>query len=176
MIILVDSREQDTERARERYKRFPCKYEKCKLEYGDYSLNFQLPNEKWIYNQSSDDVKINPFIAIERKMNLDELAQCFTKERKRFEAEFQRALEHNARIYLLVENGSWEHLINGKYRSKFNANAFLASVLAWSARYNLQIIFCKEETTAELIYNILYRELKEKLERGEFDCLENNGT
>lgn len=170
MRVLVDSREQDTERARERYKRFPCQYDRCKLEYGDYSLNCDLGQGNWLYNQTSEKEKIYPFVSVERKMNLDELASCFTRDRKRFEAEFQRASEHDAMIYLIVENGSWEHIINGKYRSKLSSKAFLASILAWTVRYNLKLLFCKEETTSVLIYNILYRELKERLERGEFDA------
>ena len=107
-------------------------------------------------------------VCIERKMNLDELAGCFTRERKRFEAEFKRAQENGAKIYLLVENATWENLLNGKYRSKFNAKAFEASIIAWTIRYNMQIIFCKDETSGELIKEILYRELKERLENGQY--------
>lgn len=42
------------------------------------------------------------------------------------------------------------------------------SVIAFMVRYNLNIIFCKEETSGDLIKEILYRDLKERLERGEF--------
>lgn len=161
MEILVDTREQPTERARERFGLFSCPYRRVKLDYGDYSVNCTLPNGKLLY----DSEQIYPFVAIERKMNLDELAMCFCKERKRFEAEFIRAKEHGGKIYLIVENASWENLIAGKYRSKFNSKAFLASILAWEARYGLQLFFCKSETTGKLIYEILYRELKEYLER-----------
>lgn len=164
MRVLVDSREQETERARERYRQFPCKYDRCKLEYGDYAYNFQFPNETWLYNQSMDADKIYPSAAIERKMNIDEVCSCFGKERKRFEAEFQRAKDHGARLYLLVENATWENILNGQYKSRLNANALTASLLAWQARYDMRIVFCKAETTGKMIYNILYRELKEYLE------------
>lgn len=166
MTILVDSREQDTDRARERYSRFGIPYERCALDYGDYTYNFTLPNGEQMHKITG---KVSPSCAVERKMNLDELANCFTRERKRFEAEFLRGKENNARIYLLVENATWEHLLNGKYRSKMNPKAFEASILAWMVRYNAQIVFCKAETSGELIKEILYRELKERLERGEFD-------
>ncbi len=49
-----------------------------------------------------------------------------------------------------------------------NAAAFLASVMAFMIRYNMNLIFCKEETSGDLIKEILYRDLKERLERGEF--------
>lgn len=167
MVILVDTREQDTERARERYEHFPCQHIKQALSYGDYAYNFILPNGRRFLDYSSHEAAAP--VVVERKMNLDELAGCFTRSRKRFEAEFKRAKEHGARIYLLVENASWEKLLAGRYRSQYNPAAFLASVLAWQIRYGLQLIFCKEETTPALIYEILKRDLKERLENGEFD-------
>lgn len=167
MAVLVDTREQPTKKAFERYKKFGKPYKRCTLDYGDYTWQFTL-NDKPFFNETE---KIYPFCMVERKMNLDELAMCFTRDRKRFEAEMQRAKSHNAEIFLLVENASWENLINGKYRSKFNAKAFEASLIAWQIRYGLRVIFCKSETSGELIKEILYRDLKERLERGDFDCL-----
>lgn len=169
MVVLVDTREQDTNRARERYSRFPCQYVRQALSYGDYAYNFVLPDGRRFLDYSSHEVATP--IVIERKMNLDELAGCFTRSRKRFEAEFQRANENGARIYLLVENASWEKLLSARYRSHYTPTAFLASILAWQIRYGLQLIFCKEETTPVLIHEILKRDLKERLERGEFDSL-----
>ena len=51
MVILRDTREQDTERARRRYKSFgiPCK--KAVLDYGDYTYNAALPSGS-IFNDS----------------------------------------------------------------------------------------------------------------------------
>lgn len=167
MVVLVDTREQDTKRARERYSRFPCAHVHQALSYGDYAYNFVLPDGRQFMEYSDHEIEVP--LSVERKMDLDELAGCFTRSRKRFEAEFKRAGNNGARIYLLVENASWEKLIAGKYRSKYNPAAFLASILAWQIRYNLQLIMCKEETTPVLIYEILKRDLKERLERGEFD-------
>ena len=168
MIILVDTREQDTERARRRLKALPCEHRRQALNYGDYSYTFMLPDSDK-YQAMLSDKMISPVCAIERKMNLDELAGCFTRDRKRFEKEFERAKEHEANIFLIVENASYESLINGKYRSRFNPKAFLASVIAWQIRYGIHTIFCKEETSAALIYEICKRDLKERLERGDFD-------
>lgn len=164
MQIIVDTREQDTDRSKRRYSDFKCKHVKGKLEYGDYCFNFQYPNGKWLHDLDVPEEKINPKIYIERKMNLDELALCFGTDRRRFKAEFERAREQGSRGYLIVENATWEHAINGRYRSKLNPTALVASLLAWSIRYKYQIIFCKAETSGKLIYSILYRELKEYLE------------
>ena len=166
MTILVDTREQNTDRARRRYATFGAPYKRATLSYGDYCYNAQLPSGKWLYDEGQ---VVSAPIAIERKMNLDELAMCFTKERVRFEREFKRAKANNARIFLLIENATWENLLNGKYRSRFNKAAFLASLAAWIIRYDLQLIFCKEETSGRLIKEFLYRDLKERIGRGEYD-------
>ena len=42
--ILVDSREQDTERARKRYSSFGVPYRRATLSYGDYAYNATLLN------------------------------------------------------------------------------------------------------------------------------------
>ncbi len=47
--------------------------------------------------------------------------------------------------------------------------ALVASLTAWLARYNCQLIFCKSETTGKLIKELLYRELKERLENEEIN-------
>lgn len=163
--VLVDTREQDTERARKRYETFSVPWERATLDYGDYTYNAVI-NDIPIFNTR---LKVFPLCMIERKMNLDELANCFTRERKRFQAEMERAKEHGARIFLLVENASWESLINGRYKSKLNPKAYFASITAWMIRYGLQVIFCKEETSGKIIKEILYRDLKERLEGGDFN-------
>lgn len=164
--VLIDSREQPSKRAERRYKALNAPYSRAKLEYGDYTYNAVLPSGKPLYER---DKAIRPLCVIERKMDLSELAQCFTTGRERFKREFERAKEVGARIYLLVENGSIESLLNGKYRSLFNSNAFIASVTAYMVRYNMNLLFVKEELSGRMIKEILYRDLKERLERGEFD-------
>lgn len=166
MVVYTDTREQPTKRAFKRYEAFGVPFERKTLSYGDYTYNAQLPSGKWLFDE---DKTVSGYAVVERKMDLDELANCLTHSRDRFEREFQRAKEHNARIFLLVEDATWENLMNGKYRSKFNANAYLASLCAWIVRYDLQLVFCKEESSGRIIKELLYRDLKERIERGELD-------
>lgn len=164
MVILVDTREQPSERAKRRYAAFPCPYRRQTLDYGDYTFSFVLDGKE-IYSASE---RVKGPAVIERKMNLEELSSCFTHDRKRFEAEMVRAKESGSAIYLLTENATWENLINGRYKTKFNSNSFFASITAFMARYGIQVIFCKNETSGRMIHQILYRELKERLERGDY--------
>lgn len=163
--IIVDTREQATPKAAERYEAFGVPVERGTLSFGDYCANITLPDGGQLHAISE---RITAPCVIERKMNLDELAQCFTKGRGRFEREFDRAAAAHAKVYLLIEDGTIEGIINHRYRSRFRPSAFLASLFAWSARYNLTPIMCKSATSGQVIKEILYRDMKERLMRGEF--------
>ena len=83
MVLLVDTREQPTERLKERLEAAGLPYERAKLDVGILPANVHCRMEKSL---------IFPARAvIERKMNLDELCMCFGRERRRFEREFERA-------------------------------------------------------------------------------------
>lgn len=159
MVLLVDTREQPTHNLKKRIAMSGLPAERRKLNAGDYSCKCTLPD--------GEELDFSSRVVIERKMSLDELCMCFGSERKRFENEFQRAAELGTRIYLLVEGGSWEKLYAGQYRSKMTPQAMIASINAFRSRYDMQLDFCKAETTGKLIKDILYRELKETLERGD---------
>lgn len=152
--ILTDTREQPTERAKLRYKQFGCPYKRQKLDFGDYGAAIYLNGKELIVPAK-----------IERKMNLTEICGNFTQERARFTREFERAAEAKEKIIILVENSSWEMAYAGQYRSHMHPNSLIASMLAWLARYNCQIIMCKSETSGRIIKDILFREAREMLER-----------
>lgn len=156
MRLLVDTREQPTERYEKRIEQIGLPHERRKLNYGDYSCECTLPDGSVLDFSSK--------VVIERKMNLDEICMCYGKERKRFEREFERAKADGCKVYLLIEDGNWEKSYGGKYRSLLNPTALTASLNAFRARYGMQLDFCKEETTGKLIHDILYRELKEYLQ------------
>ena len=162
--ILVDNREQATPKAIERYEAFGGPYERTTLSYGDYCGIITI-NGSSIYDTSK---AVKPACVIERKMSLDELASCFTRSRDRFRREMERACSSGSKVYLLVENGSYEGIIKHRYKSRYNPTAFLASLTAWTVRYNIIPIFCKAETSGQIIKEILYRDMKERLENGEF--------
>ena len=162
--ILVDNREQATPKAVERYKSFGVPYKRATLNYGDYCGIITL-NDSEIYDTAHS---VQASCVIERKMSLDELAMCFTRGRDRFRREMERAASNGSTVYLLVENATYEGIIKHRYRSRFSPSAFLASLTAWTVRYNLRPIFCKADTSGQLIKEILYRDMKERLERGEY--------
>ena len=163
--VLVDTREQPTKRAQKRYEAIGVPVSRATLSFGDYTYQAIMPGGEPLYDTEKTVV---PRCVIERKMDLDELAQCLTRGRDRFRREFERARDADARIYIICENSNFENLLNGRYRTRFNANAYVGSITAYMVRYNMNLLFCKEESSGRLIREILYRDLKERLERGEF--------
>ena len=160
MVITVDSRERPTEQAKRRYSEFGCPWEQRKLNFGDYSCAVKLPN--------GETKSFENDFCVERKLGLQEVCTCFTYERDRFTREFERAKAVNAKIYLLIEDGSFRKAYNGIYKSQMKPQALIASIFAWLARYNCQIIMAEKELSGKIIKEILYREAKELLQTLDF--------
>lgn len=164
--VIADTREQANPRAAERFAALGPGLERATLSYGDYCANVTFPDGRDLYDISG---RISPACVIERKMSLDEAAACLTRERDRFEREFCRARDANAKIYLLIEDaGGWDAIRRHEYRSRFRPKAFIASLTAWMARYDATVIFCRPGYSGQMIREILYRDIKERLGRGEY--------
>lgn len=163
MVIIYDTREQETAALHKRLKSMQCPHKRQKLDSGDYSCECTLPNGT-IYS-------LEDKVVIERKMSADEICSNFTRGRQRFVREFDRLKSTGGKPYLLIENTSWEDIFAGNYRSQLNPMALVASLKAWEARYGTHILFCTPKLTGQLIYKTLYYELKERLESGVVDEL-----
>lgn len=155
MIILIDNREHETEEFIKRRKSFGCESFQSKLSFGDYTAYVKLPNGK--------SFTLADKVVIERKMDLTELASCYTSQRERFTKEFERAKERGAKIYLLVEDATQEKAYKGLYRSKMSPSSFVGSLTTQLARYDCQLIMCHPDTTGKLIHDILVHEMREAL-------------
>lgn len=110
MVIIVDDREKDTPLLHQRLSSFPCAYMRKRLDFGDYSAEVTLPN--------GEKFSLADKVTIERKNSIDEICGNFTTNRIRFAKEFDRAAAAGAKTYILIENGSWEKINRGAYRSK----------------------------------------------------------
>ena len=153
--ILIDSREHQNLAYHDRISKFGCPVIKTKLDFGDYSAQCTLP--------SGVTFSLTDKAVIERKQSLTEICGNFTTNRDRFTREFERAKTKNAKVYLLLEQSSWEKAYSGQYRSQMRPTALVASLTTWMARYNTQILMCGADTSGQLIYDTLYREMKEAL-------------
>lgn len=162
--ILVDTAEQPTKEYQRRCDSFGCPYERRNLDYGDYTFDFRLPNGTWLHELPL----VKGQAVIERKMSLRELSGNLCQNYDRFCREFDRASAENASVYLLVEDASWVKIITGRYGTRFNSKAYLHRLLKIIGKYNIKPIFVPKELSGQMIYEILYREAKRRLESGEY--------
>ena len=149
--LICDTREQNTAALRRRLEGIGLPVCREKLDFGDYSCR-------------TEHFDFSSRFSIERKMSLDEIAQNLTRGRKRFARDFERAKAVNARVYVLIENGSWEMIYGQHYRTRVHPRALIASLFTWQARYGAKVIFCRAETTPLIIREILTREARHELE------------
>jgi len=155
MVILVDTREQDTEQLAQRLAMLCHQYRREALDAADYMVEYQ----------TAEGTTVRLPVAIERKMSLDELATCFTSERDRFQAEMERLLKAGIKTYLLVEKATWKKIYHKDYRSMVPVNSFMGSLLWWSVHYDFHIIFCEQAYSGWLIGKILQYEVCEDARR-----------
>lgn len=160
-VILIDTREKKIDHITSYFDKINIDYKFKKLEYGDYS--FYLPVNKKL--GVMQDIYFNDSIAIERKASLEELSVNFTHERDRFENEIIRS--KGCKLTLLIEDNNYSDIVFQKYNTKFNPNAFIGSLFAFSSRYNLSINFIKKELTGDWIYNTFYYFLRSHLKNKE---------
>ena len=164
--LVVDTREQITPRYEARvesFKRMGVTPVRKKLFAGDYSAVAHTP---------SGDVDYTQIIAIERKMDIEELLVCLSTDRKRFEAELKRAHEKGCRLYIVTEGGSYADLAAGNYRNDFDAKLAIATYHTFEQRYNCHFVFVPAGAFPIFAHETLRRfimdDLVAKFKAGEF--------
>ena len=150
LTIIVDSREQENQHLINYFDSKKIPYKVRKIDTGDYSAMI-------------DDRTLEYQCVVEKKNSLDEIVGNFTANRERFEREFLRAKANGIKVFLVIENASWNDVFLGNYRSKFPPKSLLASLLSWQVRFNVTIIFCEPQNTGKLIHGILWYYAREEL-------------
>lgn len=153
LTVIIDSREQVNMHLTSWLDSKGIKHTTRALETGDYSA--MLDGETF-----EDEV------VIERKANIDEIAGNFTQGRERFEREMIRAKANGIKLFLIIENASWHDILLHNYHSQLKPQSLMASLLSWQVRYNITIMFCRPEETAQLMYSTLYYWAWNRLKRG----------
>lgn len=164
--LIVDTREQINPRYEARmesFKRMGITPVRHKLFAGDYSAVAHTP---------TGDVDYTEKIAIERKMDLEELITCFSRDRTRFEDELKRAHKCGCRLYVVTEGGSYADLAAGNYRNDFDAKLALATYHTFEQRYNCHFVFVPAGAFPIFAHETLRRfimdDLVAKFKAGEF--------
>jgi len=149
MTIIVDTREQKNAHLLKVFKKNNIEIIERKLDVGDYS--FEIEGQSY-----------EKELVIERKANLNELASNFTSGRDRFNREFERSINNNTKVILLVEKATMDDIKRHNYRSKFHPNAFIASLQSWSQKFGLIVVFGPRNKSGDFIINSFNKYLEVK--------------
>jgi hypothetical protein len=155
LTILIDRREKINSHLTDWFNKKGIKYVDATLDYCDYSFVVPANSELGI----SRDLYFDKQIVIERKANLVELSGNLSHDRQRFEDEFLRS--GTCKKYLLIESGSYDDILVGKYKTDLSPVSYFASLLTFNRRYNLEVVFINPENAAQFIYAVFYYYLRE---------------
>ena len=112
-----------------------------KLDYGDYS--FYLPANDSL--GIPRDLYFDKRIMVERKANLDEFAGNQTSASERSRVKKELALAPPNKI-LIIENASYADMVNGNYKSSYNAKSYFGTVHSWWHKFNMPFVFMEDKT------------------------------
>ena len=152
-MLLVDSREKPKaiKTILKEFEREGVPYSVTKLFIGDYQD----------YG--------NPFLIIDRKQSIQELAANCTRDHERFKRELERAKAVGARLIILVEQNrymdrdKWIHvegieeiMLWSSPHTTIVGEKVYRVLRAWRSKYDIDIQFCDKRQTGKRILEILY--------------------
>jgi len=152
-LILVDTREHKDAITNilSSFLKSGYEYERSKLYFGDYME----------YG--------NPLLVIDRKQNIQELAQCCASDHERFKRELERAKKVGAHLVILVEQDRYQdrdewirvQTIEDLMRwssphTQVRGEKVYRVLASWMAKYPISVRFCHKRDTGKEIIRILY--------------------
>jgi hypothetical protein len=157
--IVCDTREQENKHITDSFTKSKIPFITKKLDFGDYS--FMIPENK--------ELNILPHhferhIVIERKNSLEELSNNFAQDRQRFEDELLRS--GKTKLIVMVERGSITAIANKAYETELKPASFIATLLTFQFRYDVNFEFVIDRYSALFIYQTFYYYLREKIKEG----------
>lgn len=157
MIILCDTREQKNQHIKDYLDKHKISHQDTALNTGDYTAMIPADPEMGIMRPLHFDRSI----LIERKGTLEELSGNLTKGRERFKDELIRSREIS--FHLMIEGGSFSHIIEHQYKTQFNAKAFMGSLLSLQSQHGFNLAFIEKENAGLYVFNMIYYHVRNVL-------------
>ena len=160
MVILCDTRDKTNEHILTEFDKQKIEYKTRAFKTGDYSFMIKAcPELGFQYDTYFVDE-----LCIERKNSLSELAGNLSQKTddNRIFKEFNRMINVE-RVYVLIENDSLDDLYAHNYKSEYNPDSFIRTLLTWQARNNMHIFFVGKENMARSIYELCKNCLDSKI-------------
>lgn len=154
-LIIVDTREKSAaiEGILKYFDNYGYEYERSKLYIGDY-MEYS-----------------NPLLVIDRKQNIQELAQCCASDHERFKRELERVKKVGAHLVILVEQTKYrdrdewiqvkdiEDLMRwSSPHTEVRGEKVYRVLASWRAKYPISVAFCDKQSTGRMITKILYEQ------------------
>lgn len=161
MVILYDSREKSNDHILKEFDNLKLTYKKKSLDTGDYSFMIAACPELGFHY----DTLFTDELCIERKNSVDELAGNLantSKDDDRIFKEFNR-MANIERCFLLIEDNCLDDIMEKNYRSEYNADAYLRTLLTWEQRNGMRIFFLRKENMGKGIYELCKNCLDSKI-------------
>ena len=149
LTVLHDTREQENGHILAWLDGHGVKHRQRSLPTGDYGIMMPAIPELGLYRDIYFDA------AVERKNGVDELVET-VKDRTRFENELIRGQQLGFFAIVVEDQAGFEKVVNGNYRSQYDAKALQASLAALSLRYGCPIHYLPAALSARWIWLHLY--------------------
>ena len=136
--FLIDTNEKKIMHILESLKELNVNFEFKKLQSGDYSYR--------VGDYFSS-------VVVERKNSLEEISGNFTEGRKQFTNEFERSKK---KIDIVIEQGNFNDIMLQNYLTKFGADSFIGSFLAFEAKFNINTYFVSKKNITMFMLKLFY--------------------
>lgn len=101
-------------------------------------------------------------LCIERKNSVSEIAGNMVEKDERFIKELNRMINIQD-VYILIENDSFDDIIEHNYKSKYNELSFMRTLLTTQKQCDFYLYFIKDEYMGQVIYEICRNSLMSKI-------------
>ena len=160
MVILCDTKDKQNQHILDEFEKQKIEYKAKSLKTGDYSFMIKgCPELGFQY-----DTYFTDELCIERKNSLSELAGNLAQKTddNRIFKELNRMINIE-RAYLVIENDCLDDIYAHNYKSEYNPDSYIRTLLTWQSRNNMHIYFVKKENMARTIYELCKNCLDSKI-------------
>lgn len=153
LTVIVDSREQRNEHIINYFNKRNIPYRVMKNDFGDYSCYIPAGT----IDRFTSDIYFDRDIAIERKANIDEIANNLKGDAARITKELAHMNKYNIKYFVFLEDANYyENLISGNYRSMYDANTLDQRIeKGILARYDTILVPIDKRYIGRKIINVL---------------------
>lgn len=160
MVILCDTKDKQNKHILDEFEKQKIEYKAKSLKTGDYSFMVKTcPELGFQY-----DTYFTDELCIERKNSLSELAGNLAQKTddNRIFKELNRMINIE-RAYLVIENDCLDDIYAHNYKSEYNPDSYIRTLLTWQSRNSMHIYFVQKENVARTIYELCKNCLDSKI-------------